>query len=137
MTVEIADIRQGIAANLATLGTGQQVSPYPKQAPTPPALQVVGFDSIERTAFGRGSFGLPFQVQGLAGMATEEGAHVRLDKWLSPTATLSVWAALESDQTLGGIVDNLVVLRCDGSQILQVQPGVEMLGSTWHLQIEL
>ena len=100
---------------------------------------MVGFDTIERTTFGRASsasYALPFQVQGLAGMATEEGAHIRLDKWLSPKGALSVWAAIESDPTLGGIVDNVIVTRCDGSQILQAASG-EMLGSTWHLNIQL
>ncbi len=133
----MSDIRSALVTNLKTLSGSRQVSAYPKQAPTPPALIVVGFDSIERITFGFGGFNIPFQVQGLAGMPTEESAHIVLDKWLSPTGSASVWAAIEHDKTLGGKVDNVIVLRCDGSQILQIQSGVEMLGSTWHLQIEL
>jgi hypothetical protein len=76
-------------------------------------------------------------IQGIAAAATEKGAQIRLDKWLSPTGSLSVWAAIESDKTLGGKVSNAIVLRCDGSQFITTKAGVEMLGSTWHVQIEL
>lgn len=141
MTVEIADIRAGLAANLETLGESRQVLEYPTGNPTPPSLIVVGFDKTIRTGFGTraggGSYELQFIVQGLAGKATEKGAHVRLDKWLSPFGSLNVWHAIESDTTLGGKVSQCFVTECDGYQLITVAPGVEYLGTTWHVQIEL
>lgn len=137
MTVEIADIRNGLATNLKTVSVSRQVSAYPLTAPTPPSLIVMGFDKLERSAFGKGSFSVPFLVQGLAGLATNESAHIVLDKWLSPLGAVNVWTAIESDKSLGGKVDDVAVIECDGYQLVTVAPGVEYLGSTWHIQIEL
>ncbi len=137
MTVEIADIRAGIVTNLETLSDSAQITAYPKPSPTPPALMVIGFDEITRMAFGTHSFGIPFVVRGLAGLPIQEAAYIKLDKWLSPVGTINVWSAIESDKSLGGKVQDVVVLRCDGAQTIQVSTGVEMLGSTWHLMIEL
>lgn len=141
MTVEIADIREGLATNLRTISESRQVSAYPLDAPTPPSLIVMGFDKITRTGFGTrvggGSFEMAFLVQGVAGKPTSKSAHIRLDKWLSPFGSLNVWHAIATDPTLGGKVSQAYVTECDGYQLLTVAPGVEMLGSTWHVTIEL
>ena len=140
MTTSIKDIRAGLATNLKQVNGSRQVTPYRKTAPTPPALMVMGFSKITRTAFGHNSFELPFMVQGVAGAPTDESAYIRLDQWLSPFGTggtTNVWVAIEYDPTLGGKVSTTYVTKCDGEQFLQVQPGVEMLGSTWHVTIEL
>ena len=140
MTTAIKDIRAGLVTNLKQVTDSRQVSAYRKPAPTPPALMVVGFGEITRTTFGKKSFEIPFMVQGLAGAPTEESAQIRLDQWISPFGvggSTNVWEAIEHDQTLGGKVSSLFVERCDGAQFIQVQPGVEMLGSTWHVTIEL
>ena len=142
MSVEIADIRQGLATNLKTLGQSRQVLAYPTDNQVPPSLIVVGFDEINRTGFGnpgsgRGSYEIPFVVQGIAGKPTTKSAHVTLDKWLSPLASLNVWAAIESDRTLGGKVSSLYVSKNDGYQEILLPGGVAMLGSTWHVVIEL
>lgn len=137
MTVEISDIREGLATNLQTVAESRQVSAYRMASPTPPSLIVVGFDEITPTTFGRTGFEIPMLIQGLAGKATEKGAQIRLDKWLSPLGTLDVWSAIESDQTLGGKVSAVTVLKCDGSQFIQLENGTEVLGSTWHVRIDL
>ena len=134
MSVEIKQIRAGLQTNLKTLAETRQVSAYQKDSATPPALLVGNPGQIIKT--GMGSYQIEIPVQGLAAAATDESAQVRLDKWLSPTGALSVWKAIESDKTLGGLVGNTIVLRCDGSQLIQTKHG-EMLGSTWHVQIEL
>jgi hypothetical protein len=130
----MAQIRVGLATNLQTLGDSRQVSAYRKQAPTPPSLMVTGFGPLAKTAFG--SWQIEFMVQGLAGAPTQESAQIRLDEWISPLGATSVWNAIESDKTLGGIVNNAIVTACDGAQFIET-PGGEVLGSTWHVQIEL
>lgn len=137
MAVEIADIRAALATNLKTLATSRQVLDTPTGNYVPPSLIVMGFDKITPTSFGRGGYEVPFLIQGLAGKATEKSAHLQLDKWLSPFGSLNVWAAIESDPTLGGKVSQAFVTECDGYQLITVAPGVEYLGSTWHVQILL
>ena len=135
MSVEISQIRAGLATNLKTLGESRQVSAYQLESPTPKALWVSNPGEIVRTAMGSYEFLIP--IQGVVAASTEKGAQIALDKWISPTGSLSVWRAIESDKTLGGVVGNAIVMRCDGSQFFTGKGGVEMLGSTWHVQIEI
>ncbi len=136
----MADIRNGLATNLKTVSGSRQVLAYPTDNQLPPSLIVVGFDRITRTGFGKpphGSYEIPFLIQGVAGKPTVKSAHIVLDKWLSPMATENVWAAIEYDTTLGGKVSSLSVVECDGYQEILLPGGVYMLGSTWHVTIEL
>ncbi len=142
MSVEMADIRQGLATNLKTVSGSRQVLAYPTDNQLPPSLIVVGFDSIIRTGFGnpgsgRGSYEIPFLIQGVAGKPTVKSAHIVLDRWISPLASENVWGAIEHDTTLGGKVSNLYVTGCDGYQEILLPGGVYMLGTTWHVNIEL
>lgn len=134
MTLEIKDIRAGLVTNLKRLNDDIQYAAYRKQSPTPPALIVVGFGELAKVAMG--SYSMDFLVQGLAGAPTQESAQIRLDNWISPFGTLNVWGAIESDKTLGGLVNDVYVTKCDGAQFIET-PGGEMLGSTWHVQLEL
>ncbi len=138
----MADIRAGLATNLKTVSGSRQVLAYPTDNQLPPSLIVVGFDSIERTGFGnpgsgRGSYEIPFVIQGVAGKPTVKSAHIVLDRWISPLASENVWAAIEHDTTLGGKVSSLYVTSCDGYQEILLPGGVYMLGTTWHVNIEL
>ena len=138
----MADIRAGLATNLKTVSGSRQVLTYPTDNQLPPSLIVVGFDSVTRIGFGkpgssRGSYEIPFVIQGVAGKPTVKSAHIVLDRWLSPFAAENVWAAIESDPTLGGKVSSLSVTSNDGYQEILLPGGVYMLGSTWHVNIEL
>jgi hypothetical protein len=135
VSLEVSQIRAAIVTNIkTTIGATAQVTPYRSQSPTPPAIMVVGFGELLKVGFG--SWQWEFLVQGLAGAPTQESAQMRLDSWLSPLGATNIWTAIESDKTLGGIVNNAIVTRCDGAQFIET-PGGEVLGSTWHIQIEL
>jgi hypothetical protein len=131
----MGDIRAGLVANLATI-TGCQKAAYRTGNATPPALVVAGFGgNIERIAMG--SWSLELLIQGLAGKTLNSAAERKLDAWLLPGGDQDVWAAIESDKTLGGKVSDLHVSANDGTQILTLDNGTEVLGTTWHVEIEL
>lgn len=139
MTVELSDIRTGLVNNItATIGgTVGQVSGYRLANPTPPAILVTGWDQIARNAFGSARFQIDALVQALAGATTDKHAQIRLDAWLSPVGATSLWLAIESDPTLGGKALDVTVLGCDGTQIVTLDNGTEVLASTLHVQVDL
>jgi hypothetical protein len=140
MPTLMSDIRAGLAANLRTVqdGTGKpQVNEYRLDSPSPPMLQVTGFDEMTPTAFQAGGYSIGMIVQGFCATVTDKGGQGRLDEWLFPTGTRSVWRAIESDRTLGGKVAALAVTSCEGSQIFTLRNGTEVIGSTWHVQVEI
>jgi hypothetical protein len=83
-----------------------------------------------------GSYSMTFIVQAFVGTPSEVGAQIRLDDFLYPTGDSSIWAALESDRTLGGAASASAVIRNDGTQLLTVG-NVQMLGSSWFVQVEI
>lgn len=135
MTVNMDDIRTGLVTNLASI-TGCQKAPYRSGNQTPPALVVAGFGAnLERVAMG--SWAFEILIQGLAGAPLKTSSERKLDRWLLPGGTEDVWAAIESDKTLGGKVSDLHVASNDGTQVLTLDNGTEVLGTTWHVAIEL
>jgi hypothetical protein len=141
MPTTMADIRNGLVTNLETLQDAEgfpEVKPYRQASPRLPSIQVTGYDidAAEPTTF-QGGFTIGVLVQAFAGRANDQGAQERLDGWLYPSGTGSVWAAIETDKTLGGKIDDLFVTRHDGTQIGVLENQTEVLLATWHVQIEI
>lgn len=139
MAATLAQIRAGIAANLATL-TGApgnvQISAYMLGNPTPPTLQVMGPDQIDYDqAMQRGMDEWRFIVQGFVGAATDIGAQVNLDEWLAPAGGLSVKAAIESDRTLAGTVMDSYVESASGYKVYQLDSQAHVLGAEWTIRL--
>ena len=125
----VAEIREGLRANLATI-TGCQVSAYMLSQPTTPCLYVVPGAMDFDQAMQRGMDRWTFRVVALAGLASDIGAQKKLDEFLARSGATSVKAAIEADRTLGGVVDHLRVIdysdyRTYGQPGGQVHLGVE------------
>ena len=135
----LADIRAGIAANLATLQGAPdnvQISAYMLANPTPPTLQVMGPDEIDYDqAMSRGMDEWRIIVQGFVGAATDEGSQVNLDEWLAPFGALSVKAAIESDRTLGGAVMDSYVESASGYKLYTLDSQFQVLGAEWIVRL--
>ena len=141
MAANLAAIRAGLAANLNTL-TGApgnvQVSAYMLSNPTPPTLQVMGPDHIDYDlAMQRGVDELAIIVQGFVGAITDIGAQTNLDLWLAGAGGLSVKAALESDRTLSGSVDDSYVESASGYKIYQLDSQAQVLGAEWTVRLRV
>jgi len=98
--VSIADIRDGIVANLATI-SGLRTSVDIPDNPSPP-IAFVGLESVQYDqSFQRGLTEYNFTVTVLVGRVSERSAQRKLDEYISNGAR-SIKLAIESDKTLGG-----------------------------------
>lgn len=107
----IADLRQGLATNLAAIPE-VQVSPYILSNPTPPTIWVAGLETNYDTAYGSRTTGSTYTdeyvalVQGFVALSEDIGNQMLLDNLLAASGSYSVKAAIEADKTLGGACDD-------------------------------
>jgi hypothetical protein len=134
MGATLAQIREGLAANLATIAD-IQISPYVLSNPTPPAAEIEPAPVEYDQAFGRGHDRWTMTVRVFVGLTTDIGAQKRLDLYLAPSGATSVKTALESDCTLGGTVQDLHVTGCSGYRVFGRQGQAPVLGAEWQLTV--
>jgi hypothetical protein len=113
---DIGELRDGIAANLATID-GLRTSADMPDNPSPP-IAVVSLSDIDYDqAFGKGLTIYNFDVTVIVSRADARNAQNYLDTYCSSTGANSVKLAIESDRTLNGKAFDLKVaqLRSYGS----------------------
>lgn len=132
----LGDVRAGIAANLDSI-EDVQISAYVLSNPTPPVIWVRPRpeSSTYHRAMGDGLSELVMLVQAYVGTPTDVGAQKHLDRFLDLTGPDSVKAAVESDKTLGGVADDLVVQECTGYLEYQRPDGSTALGAEWQVLV--
>lgn len=110
MAPTIRQVLLGIEARLATI-PGLQTSPVMPDQITPPAA-FVGLPAIPNyhATMGRGRFDLEPTVTVLVSATISKDGQLALADYANPTGTTSVLAALESDRTLGGVVEDCIVI---------------------------
>jgi hypothetical protein len=98
----ITDLRNGIAANLATISGLRTAATVPDSI-NPPIAVVMPSSINYDTAFARtGGDEYEFIVMVIVGRVDERSAQNRLDAYCSGTGTGTIKAAIENDKTLGG-----------------------------------
>ena len=106
--MSIANIRSGIATNLRTISGLRVFEEIPDQV-SPPAA-VVSLNSVEyHQAFAGGLNIFRFTVRVIVGRAAERQAQCSLDLCAEPTGDSSVRSAIESNRTLSGACQDLIV----------------------------
>jgi hypothetical protein len=104
----IAELRQGIATNLATI-SGLRVSEFIPDNPNPP-IAIVQFDRAQyHLDMGNGMTEYSFVVQLIVGRVDERTAQRNLDAYCSSSGSSSVLLAVESNRTLNGKAYDCVV----------------------------
>lgn len=104
----IAGIRQGLTTNLGTITGLRTASEIPDQASPP--IAIVSLQSIDyHNAMQNGMTNFIFTVQVIVGRAAEKEAQRRLDQYAEPTGATSVKSAIESDKSLNGNCQTLIV----------------------------
>ena len=104
----ITELREGIAANLATI-PGLRTSPTIPDNPNPP-IAIVQLTRVQyHQDFKRGMTEYNFAVQVVVGRVDERSAQQRLDLYCSSTGDYAIGLAVESDRTLGGKAFDCIV----------------------------
>ena len=104
----ITELREGIAANLATIPGLRTAATIPDN-PNPP-IAIVQLNRVQyHQDFKRGMTEYNFAVQVVVGGVDERSAQQRLDLYCSSTGEYAVGLAIESDRTLGGKAFDCIV----------------------------
>ena len=104
----MGQIRTGLATNLAKIN-GLRTSSFVPDQVNPPIAVVVPQRITFDAAFKRGLDTFEFTVMVIVGRADERTAQNLLDGYCNSTGTTSIKTAIESDRTLGGVVQDLRV----------------------------
>ncbi len=136
MAATLAEIREGIAANLAAVFSPDvTTSAYQLEQFMPPVLYVSGPDHVTYDqAAARGLDEWIINLEGFGGPMLQ-GAQVVLDGWISPSGTGSVKAAIEADRTLGGKVMDTHVMAVSSYRFTKFADGTALLGAEWQIRV--
>lgn len=130
MTATMREIREGLADSLRTID-GLQVSPYVLSNPTLPAAVITRGPIDYDQAFQGGTHMLTLLVRVYVADLLDIAAATNLDAYLDVEGDASVFAAIEADTTLGGLIQDLHVTDAKGEQVYVRDTGGPMLGSEW------
>jgi hypothetical protein len=124
------DLREGLAANLRTV-SGLQVSPYVLANPTPPSADILPAGIDYYGAMQKGVKTYLFNVQVIVTAGLDEAAQMALDDFVDSDA---IPDAIESDETLGGACDDVIVHALDeyGRTALD---GKEYFVARWQVEV--
>jgi hypothetical protein len=135
MPATVSQVATGLATNLATIA-GLRTSAFQPEQLNPP----FAFPTLNRIeyhkAFGGGDVVMDFTVSVIVGRYVDRNAFATLDDFLSFSGAKSVRAAIESDKTLGGVCQTLVLpsganitsLSSADAEFLQIQFQVTVHG---------
>lgn len=133
MSTSPEDVRKAIASNLSAV-TGVQCSAWNLGTNfNPPTFQVAGNGPV--TYDRRGTDLLTYRVQAIVGTVDDVGAQRLLATFVQGSGSTSFKAALESDRTLGGVVDDLRVTDYLGDKIMTLPSGVDYLVGEWAVEV--
>ena len=122
-TTTVSQIKTGLAANLATVSGLRAYAYQPDNVNTPFAWPLL--DSIQYNgAMGGGLITHKFTVSVVVGRSAERTAQTLLDGYLSYAGAISIRQAIESDRTLGGVVQDLIVESASNISTLEANDAI-------------
>jgi len=134
--INLASLRQKLGDAVASID-GLNHFGYTPDTVSPPCFYPAEI-TFDRTAAGGRTFGelrgYDIACRVLTSRADDLAGQALLDQYLSEGTTDNIVAALETDQTLGGIAKTVLVYRVDGYRLYTV--GADMFyGATFHVQV--
>jgi hypothetical protein len=133
----IGDIRNGLAANLATI-SGLRVSSWLPDNVNPPMAVIAPTTIKYDQTMGANAHGVDeytFTVQLFVNRDNTRTAQSLLDSYCAALGSSSVKAALETDRTLSGAALDLRVTDCQGVTPTVFEDGQVYLTATWSVFI--
>lgn len=128
----VSQIREALAGQLTTNIPGLHAAPRLVQVLTPAAIiEPDHGDTHDASLDGQLYF---FKVTVLVGLNDVEAAQIALDTYLTPGSGGSVQDAIETDPTLGGVVDDATVTGWRDYQTYDVADG-QYLGVRFDVQV--
>jgi hypothetical protein len=132
---DLADIRAGLAAAIKAAVSDAQVTGYTIPSPTAPFFDIeLSQDGIDYDqAMRRGHDLWNFTVRGVVAANDSLAAQKNLDAWIDDDV---IKDALETDQTLGGVVKTVHVTHLSGYGPVSVllHPNNAYLGAEWTVE---
>lgn len=108
MPATVSQVSDGIKTALATVSGLRTFAYQPEQLNPPFAYPELTQVTYHRS-MGLGDVEMQWTINVVVGRYTDRTANDLLDQYLSPTGAKSIRAALESDKTLGGVVQTLIL----------------------------
>jgi hypothetical protein len=130
----LAAVRAGLAANLDAI-PDIQVSAYMLSNPTPPAIEIHPSQTDYDLALKRGLDRWRFTVRAFVGLTSDIGAQKRLDRMLASSGSESVKAAVESNPSLSGVIEDLRVINASGYRQYLREGASAVLGAEWEVEV--
>jgi len=108
MAATTNQVMSGIKTRLATISGLRAFQYQPSQINPPTAFPVINSITYHKAMAG-GMVAYDLSVILIVGRYTDDRAHDLLDDYISYSGVKSIRAAIEADQTLGGIAHNTIV----------------------------
>ena len=132
---DITTIREGLARNLESI-RNVQVSAYMLASPVPPAIHIFPATIDYDYGMNRGLDIVHFTIEAIVAFGLDVGGQQRMDRLLSPSGFESVKEAVESDRTLGQMVQDLRVERMSSYRVVTIpNQNDQVLAASWLVRV--
>lgn len=117
----VGALRDGIAANLAGID-GITVYPRPQMNMATPCATIVRTGTSWHEA-AQGTVLWTFRVTVYVALTSDKAAQEKLDRFVDPDGAHSIKAAIEADETLGGVAEDTTVTEAGTDEVYERSAG--------------
>lgn len=117
MAATVVQVLDGLVTRLRTID-GLRAYDRPADIVAPPTAYVLLENVDYQNAFALGDPQMTFTITAVVARTSDRAAYERLSEYLAPTGARSIRAAVESDRTLGGVCQTLIVQRADNVRMV-------------------
>lgn len=136
MTAKFTRVRQALAARLASIEDLNTYAKAPGTVNTPAAIVNPDDGQFYTYLTSQTSSDLQLLVLVIVQLGTRSSAEDEIDNYIDEEEPQSIFAAVQADQTLGGVVDSAAVSGAQNHGVITYN-GVEYLGCEFVVEVLL